>query len=170
MASGLLVTLLMLLLGACSLGQIAGNKNGVGEYVWTGCHVVVATPPKGSHAFYPLGDLSVGDKFYFKQVGLDGTVGPVTTGKPCQTAASLCGTKAKMTEKLAIDHQEYRVLTGRLESGLMLEMLVSRGSLGWTILVTSPSGIACLFASGTEFSTGGDDTAVPGKKLPGVTM
>ena len=83
MASGLLVTLLLLLLGACSPGQISGNTNGLGEYVWTGCHVVTATPRKGSHAFYPLGDLSVGDKFYFKQVGLDGTVGPVTTGKPC---------------------------------------------------------------------------------------
>ena len=94
----------------------------------------------------------------------------VDTTTAIQTAASLCGTKAKMTEKLAIDHQEYRVLTGRLESGLMLEMLVSRGSLGWTILVTSESGIACLFASGTEFSTGGDDKAFPGKQLPGVTM
>ena len=94
----------------------------------------------------------------------------VDTTTAIQTAASLCGTKAKMTEKLAIDHQEYRVLTGRLESGLMLEMLVSRGSLGWTILVTSPSGIACLFASGTEFSTVDDDTAVPPRSLPGFSM
>ena len=94
----------------------------------------------------------------------------VDTTTAIQTAASLCGTKAKMTEKLAEDHQEYRVITGRLESGLTLEMFVSRVSLGWTILVTSPSGIACLFASGTEFSTVDDDTAVPGKKLPGVTM
>ena len=94
----------------------------------------------------------------------------VDTTTAIQTAASLCGTKAKMTEKLAIDHQEYRVLTGRLESGLMLEMLVSRGSLGWTILVTSPSGIACLFASGTEFSTADDDTAAPPRSLPGFSM
>ena len=82
--SGLLVTLLLLLLGACSPGQISGNTNGLGEYVWTGCHVVTATPRKGSHAFYPLGDLWLGDQFYFKQVSLDGTVAPVVTGKPCR--------------------------------------------------------------------------------------
>jgi len=82
--SGLLVTLLLLLLGACSPGQIAGNKNGLGEYVWVGCHVVTATPRKGSYAIEPRGDLAVGAKFYFKQVSLDGTtVAPVVTGRPC---------------------------------------------------------------------------------------
>ena len=29
-------------------------------------------------------DLKVGDTFYFKQVGSDGTVGKVVTGKPCE--------------------------------------------------------------------------------------
>jgi hypothetical protein len=83
MVSGLLVTLLLLLLGACSPGQIAGNKNGVGEYVWTGCHVVTDTPRKGAHVIHPFGDLGLGDKFYFKQVSLDGTSGEVVTGKRC---------------------------------------------------------------------------------------
>ena len=83
MVSGLLVTLLLLLLGACSPGQIAGNKNGLGEYVWVGCHVVTATPHQGAYAIDPLGDLWLGDNLYFKQVSLDGTVGPVATGKPC---------------------------------------------------------------------------------------
>ena len=83
MVSGLLVTLLMLLLGACSPGHIAANKNGIAEYTWTGCHVVTATPHKGSYAIEPLGDLGAGDKFYFKQVSLDGMVAPVVTGKPC---------------------------------------------------------------------------------------
>ena len=83
MVSGLLVTLLMLLLGACSPGHIAANKNGIAEYTWTGCHVVTATPHKGSYAIEPLSDLGVGDKFYFKQASLDGVVAPVVTGKPC---------------------------------------------------------------------------------------
>ena len=82
--SGLLVTLLMLLLGACSPGQIAGNRNGTDEYVFVGCHTVTATPHKGSYAIEPRGDLAVGAKFYFKQVSLDGTtVAPVVTGRAC---------------------------------------------------------------------------------------
>jgi hypothetical protein len=97
-------------------------------------------------------------------------VQPVETTMVIQAAAHLCGTKDKMTQRLAEDHQEYRVVTGRLESGLTLEMFVSRVSLGWTILVTGPSGIACLFASGTEFSTADDDTAAPPRSLPGFSM
>ena len=88
MVSGLLITLLMLLLSGCSLGHTAANKQGVAEYVWVGCHVVTETPSKGAHVIYPLGDLGVGDKFYFKQVGIDGTVAPVVTGKPCSDMRS----------------------------------------------------------------------------------
>jgi hypothetical protein len=83
MYAGLLITLLMLLLGACSPGHVAANKQGIAEYAWTGCHVVTATPREGAYAIEPLGDLGAGDKFYFKQVSLDGTVAPVTTGRVC---------------------------------------------------------------------------------------
>ena len=89
MMSGLLVTLLMLLLAGCSPGHVAANKQGIAEYVWTGCHVVTDTPRKGSHAIHPLGDLKVGGKFFFNQVSLDGTVGPVTTGRPCSGSSGV---------------------------------------------------------------------------------
>jgi len=81
----LLTTLAVL--GACSPGHIAASKNGKAEYVWVGCHVVTQNPsPSGEYAFSPdpFQDLSVGDKLYFKQVGNDGSVGPVTTGEPCK--------------------------------------------------------------------------------------
>ena len=90
----------LLATAACSPGQIAANKNGVGEYVWVGCHLITEMPKEGSYAFSPLGDLEVGDNFYFKQVsnhdtvgpvpapypdnGTLGSLGPVTTGKPCK--------------------------------------------------------------------------------------
>ena len=83
MYAGLLITLLMILLGACSPGHIAANKNGIAEYAWAGCHVVTETPRNGAYAIEPLGDLAAGDKLFFKQVSLDGTVSPVVTGKPC---------------------------------------------------------------------------------------
>ena len=72
------------LLGACSPGQVALN-NGAPNYHWIGCHVVVQNPsPTGEWATsVHAGDLPIGAKFYFKQANHDGTVGPVTTGVPC---------------------------------------------------------------------------------------
>jgi len=76
----------LLATAACSPGHMAANKNGVAEYVFVGCHEVTLVPSdEGSYAFQPLGDdLRVGDRFFFKQVGTDSTVAPVTTGKPCK--------------------------------------------------------------------------------------
>ena len=73
-------------LGACSPGQIAAN-NGPTNYAWVGCHVVTQNPaPTGEYATsIHAGDLPVGAKFYIKQVNKDGTVGPVTTGEPCDS-------------------------------------------------------------------------------------
>ena len=74
----------VILVGACSPGQVALNQ-GPAEYAWVGCHVVTQNPaPTGEWATsLHAGDLPVGSKFYFKQVSKDGTVGPVTTGVPC---------------------------------------------------------------------------------------
>jgi sortase (surface protein transpeptidase) len=73
----------LLATAACSPGHVAANRNGVATYVYVGCHEVTSTPSdEGSYAFQPLGDLRVGDRFFFKQVG-HSTVAPVTTGKPC---------------------------------------------------------------------------------------
>jgi len=73
----------LLSIAACSPGQKAANEGG--DYVWIGCHVVTKNPANGNtYAFSLAGDLEVGDKFYWKQEGLDGTVGPVVTGVPCK--------------------------------------------------------------------------------------
>jgi len=80
----LVVVSTLALLTACSPGHIAANKNGKAEYVWVGCHVVTENPSSdGSYVIGPLGDLPVGEKFYFKQVNDDSTVSPVLNGKPC---------------------------------------------------------------------------------------
>ncbi len=71
-------------LGACSPGWKAAN-NGPDNYAWVGCHVVTQNPsPTGEYAIQPFHDLPIGSKIYFKQVSLDGSVGPVTTGVPCK--------------------------------------------------------------------------------------
>mgnify|MGYP003650336756 CR=1 FL=1 len=73
-----------LLATACSPAHMAANKNGIGEYVWVGCHVITKIPNEGSYAFYPLDELLEGNIFYFKQASLDGSVGPVLVGEPCK--------------------------------------------------------------------------------------
>jgi hypothetical protein len=80
----LVVVSTLALLTACSPGHIAANKNGKAEYVWVGCHIVTENPSSdGSYVIGPLGDLPVGEKFFYKQIDNNGKVGPVTTGKPC---------------------------------------------------------------------------------------
>ena len=76
--------LIVVTLAACSPGQIAAN-NGPAKYAWVGCHEVVQNPSfTGEYATsLHAGDLPLGAKFYFKQLSKDGTVGPVTTGVPC---------------------------------------------------------------------------------------
>ena len=87
-ANGLYSTLglflMIVTLAACSPGQIAAN-NGPAKYAWVGCHEVVQNPSfTGEYATsLHAGDLPLGAKFYFKQLSKDGTVGPVTTGVPC---------------------------------------------------------------------------------------
>jgi hypothetical protein len=54
-------------------------------YEWSGCHTVEQNPgPDGSEAILPFGfKMLVGGYTFFKQVSDDGTVSPITTGKPC---------------------------------------------------------------------------------------
>ena len=78
-----LLILLTVLLSACSAGWEAAHKNGKAEYVWVGCHVVTENPKHGAYAIGPFIDLKKGTYFYFKQVGHDGKVADVVTGKPC---------------------------------------------------------------------------------------
>ena len=74
------------LLAAGTPGQVALNQ-GPMNFAWVGCHVVTQNPaPTGEYATsIHAGDLPVGAKFYIKQVNKDGTVGPVTTGEPCDS-------------------------------------------------------------------------------------
>ena len=80
------LVLLVTGVAACSPGQVEMNK-GPASYAWVGCHVVTQNPaPSGEYATsVHAGDLPVGSKFYMKQVGHDGSVGPVTTGEPCDS-------------------------------------------------------------------------------------
>lgn len=85
MGAGLLITLLMLLLGACSPGHQSAARHGVGIWQYVGCHIIEQTPSDvGAHVIHPFGDMKSG-RFYFKQATslVDDKNVTVTTGKPC---------------------------------------------------------------------------------------
>ena len=85
MKSIIILTAALVGASACTPGHIAANK-GIAEFDWVGCHIVIQNPsPTGEYAISPnpFEDLSVGSKIFFKQKSKDGTVGPVTTAKPC---------------------------------------------------------------------------------------
>jgi hypothetical protein len=87
MVASLLITLIMLLLGACSVspGHVAAGMNGVGVWQFVGCYVVRQSPEpdSGVYAIGPFGDLGPGSRVYFKQESADGTA-PMVTGRPCE--------------------------------------------------------------------------------------
>ena len=62
-----------------ALDQIDGH--GKSEYAYIGCHVVEENPKDGNVAYGPLGIVT--PVVFFKQISDDGTVGPITTAKPC---------------------------------------------------------------------------------------
>tara|TARA_R110002167_G_scaffold78781_1_gene217683 strand:+ start:335 stop:574 length:240 start_codon:yes stop_codon:yes gene_type:complete len=62
-----------------ALDQVGGH--GQSSYEYVGCHVVDENPKDGNVAFGPLGVKT--PVIFFKQVSDDGTVGSITTAKPC---------------------------------------------------------------------------------------
>ena len=76
-----------LILAGClqSVNYQPTHVPGEAAYEWTGCQMVEqSVSSDGSEAIFPFGlEMPVGGYTFFKQVNEDGTVGPVTTGKPC---------------------------------------------------------------------------------------
>ena len=62
-----------------ALDQI--DSHGKSAYAYVGCHVVEENPKDGNAAYGPLGIVT--PVVFFKQISDDGTVGPITTARPC---------------------------------------------------------------------------------------
>jgi len=62
-----------------ALDQIDGH--GKSAYAYVGCHVVEENPKDGNAAYGPFGIIT--PVVFFKQISNDGTVGPITTARPC---------------------------------------------------------------------------------------
>jgi hypothetical protein len=67
-------------------------------------------------------------------------------------AESICGERSRFLDRLHQQYGENPIAIGLVSNGSLLEVLTStKGS--WTILVTQPSGVTCLVASGDAWET-----------------
>jgi len=62
-------------------------------------------------------------------------------------AQSVCTERAKFVDQLAVNYAENTVGLGLVNNGNVLEILVSKNGT-WTILITKPTGISCVVATG----------------------
>ena len=67
-------------------------------------------------------------------------------------AQSNCETRASLIAKLDRGFGEQPVAIGLASTGDLLEVLISANG-SWTILITSPNGLACIAATGEHWQT-----------------
>lgn len=74
-----------------------------------------------------------------------------TTTQVAAQAQRNCGPRATVIERLASSYGETRQSVGIGSNNAMVEVFSSDETGSWTILVTMPTGLSCLVASGQSF-------------------
>ena len=69
------------------------------------------------------------------------------TSAAAQAITPYCGDHTEITSRLGKTYGESRAGLGLLEDGRMVEIFTSQQGT-WTLLITVPSGVTCLVASG----------------------
>jgi hypothetical protein len=80
-------------------------------------------------------------------------VAGIVSSMPASVAAETmvwCGPHDIVTSILVEDFQELREAVGLSEAGSLMEIFASAAG-NWTILLTSPTGLACIIAAGENF-------------------
>ncbi len=67
-------------------------------------------------------------------------------------ADALCGERARIVERLRTAYGETRMGYGLQRGTSVVEIYASEKTGSWTILTTSPSGVACLVAAGQNWA------------------
>lgn len=75
----------------------------------------------------------------------------VTTTPAVAQSQGNCGPRENVVERLANGYGETRQSVGIGSNNAMVEVFASNETGSWTILVTMPTGISCLVASGQSF-------------------
>lgn len=75
----------------------------------------------------------------------------VTLCAPPVAAQSNCGPRAYIVEQLQTKYEEYVFFLGLGATGTNItEMFLNSETGTWTVIVTGPSGVSCLTASGQD--------------------
>ena len=62
-----------------------------------------------------------------------------------------CGDRAAIVEKLASEYDEAQVSVGMAANGTLVEAYVSPEGETWTLIMTWPTGTACILATGMQW-------------------
>jgi hypothetical protein len=84
---------------------------------------------------------------------------------PAAASPGLCGARAEVVDRLTAHHGETRRGRGLQpgsEGGAVVELYASERTGSWTILLTTPQGLACLLAAGRGWAPDGAATAAEG--------
>ena len=77
--------------------------------------------------------------------------GMVATGPPLAHAQLACGDRDAVVEQLSRVYGEIRKGAGLAGQAALFEIWVSNATGTWTILKTTPDGIACMMAAGENW-------------------
>lgn len=78
---------------------------------------------------------------------------------PSALAQNACMPRDGLLERLGQKYREKPIAAGLANNGQVVELFSSGGGLTWTLVVTTPSGISCLIASGQAWNP--DATPAP---------
>ncbi|MDP6708177.1 MAG: hypothetical protein QF893_17670 [Alphaproteobacteria bacterium] len=67
-------------------------------------------------------------------------------------AQSICGERSRFLDQLSERYGENPAAIGLVSNGSLLEVLTSKQG-SWTIIVTKPSGVSCVLASGESWES-----------------
>ena len=67
---------------------------------------------------------------------------------PAEEDVQLCAERDHILRQLRAKYEEAPVAIGLTSAGGIIELLTSDQGRTWTLIVTRPSGLACLFAAG----------------------
>lgn len=70
---------------------------------------------------------------------------------PAVEAQTICQWRDALIEKLRAKHGETPVAAGVTSAGNLIEILAAPDGTTWTAIITSPAGMSCPTASGTDW-------------------
>ena len=95
--------------------------------------------------------------------GLAATAAVAAHETPRRAVATTCGDRGAVAEQLMRRFKEVPVSIGLQSNGHVLEVFAAEKTGTWTLVVTTPEGHSCLFATGEHWQT------IPPKSLDPVS-